>query len=101
LISTIFRAIIANDDWFIPFREESGSAMTLENTEIGKFVRQRRKAAGLTQRELADLAGVGTRFVSEVERGKTTVRVNEVNRVLKVFGRTLGIVEAPKREIEP
>lgn len=63
---------------------------------IGKFVQERRKAAGLTQRELAELAGVGTRFISELERGKSTVRLAEVNAVLAVFGKILGIVALPR-----
>ena len=47
--------------------------------QIGEFIRQRRDAAGLTQKELA---GVGTRFISELERGKSTVRMAEVDAVL-------------------
>ncbi len=62
--------------------------------EIGRFVRARRKANGLTQQELAELTGVGTRFVSELERGKPTVRVEAVNRVLAAFGMRLGVVDA-------
>jgi y4mF family transcriptional regulator len=65
--------------------------------EIGQFVRTRRKASKLTQRELGELAGVGTRFVSELERGKASVRVDVVNRVLAVFGKSLGITDALKR----
>jgi HTH-type transcriptional regulator/antitoxin HipB len=69
--------------------------------KIGQFVRSRRKAGGLTQRELGELAGVGTRFVSEVERGKETVRVRELNRILAVFGKALGIVDAPREGDAP
>jgi y4mF family transcriptional regulator len=68
--------------------------------EIGEFVRLRRKASRLTQRELAELAGVGTRFVSELERGKASVRLDVVNQVLAVFGKTLGIADAPKTDDE-
>ena len=67
---------------------------------IGDFISARRKAGRLTQRELAELAQVGTRFVSELERGKTTARMGEVNRVLAVFGKALGIVDAPKQRGE-
>ena len=67
---------------------------------IGKFVRERRRANGLTQQQLGELAGVGTRFVSELERGKATLRMDAVNRVLRVFGRMLGPVEAPRDESE-
>lgn len=69
--------------------------------EIGEFVRVRRKAAGLSQRELGELAGVGTRFVSELERGKPTARLDAVNKVAAVFGKTLGLVDAPKQDNAP
>lgn len=68
--------------------------------EIGHFVRSRRKAAKLTQRELAELAGVGTRFVSELERGKGSLRLDVVNRVLAAFGKRLGVADSPKEHDE-
>lgn len=67
---------------------------------IGCFVRQRRQASGLTQLQLGELAGVGTRFVSELERGKPTLRMDAVNRVLRVFGQMLGHITAPREEDE-
>jgi y4mF family transcriptional regulator len=71
--------------------------MTKETTAgIGKYVRDRRKAAGLTQRALGELAGVGPRFVSELERAKPTVRLDVVNKVLAVFGKRLGLTDAPR-----
>ncbi len=66
--------------------------------QIGEFVRKRRRASNLTQRELGELAGVGTRLVSELERGKPTLRMDAVNKVLNVFGRMLGHMEAPREE---
>lgn len=63
-----------------------------EIAEIGSFVRARRQAAGMSQRELGELAGVGTRFVSELERGKPTIRVDALSKVLVVFGKRLGVV---------
>ena len=77
--------------------EDRSVAQDLEQ-EIGAFVRARRKVHKLSQRELGELAGVGTRFVSELERGKGTVRLNVVNKVLAAFGKTLGIVDAPKEK---
>jgi HTH-type transcriptional regulator / antitoxin HipB len=65
---------------------------------IGTFVRDRRKAGQMTQRELGELAGVGTRFISELERGKPSVRLSVVNKVLAVFGKSLGIVDAPRHD---
>lgn len=67
-------------------------------TAVGDFVRQRRTANRMTQRELGELAGVGTRLVSELERGKATLRMDAVNKVLGVFGKMLGCVDAPRRE---
>jgi len=68
--------------------------------KIGEFVRERRSASHMTQRELGELAGVGTRLVSELERGKPTLRMDAVNKVLRVFGRMLNHAEAPREEEE-
>jgi len=53
---------------------------------IATFVRQRRKLLQLTQPDLAVKAGVGLRFVRELEQGKTTLRLDKVNLVLRLFG---------------
>ena len=63
---------------------------------VGEFVRRRRKAAKLTQQGLGELAGVGTRFISDLERGKQTIRLLELDLVLAVFGKSIGIVDRPK-----
>lgn len=54
---------------------------------LGDLVRTARTAKDLSQQELADMAGVGRRFVSELENGKETL---EIGRVLKVC-RALGV----------
>jgi len=84
----------------IPDRESGTVKKTIEESpkSIGIFVRERRLASGLTQQELGELAGVGTRLISELERGKATLRMDAVNRVLRVFGRMLGHIEAPRDE---
>ena len=60
---------------------------------IGAFVRRRRKANRMTQQELAELAGVGVRFLKELERDKPTAQMASVNAVLKLFGKELGVVD--------
>jgi len=70
----------------------------ISSKKIGEFVRQRRLANKLTQRQLGELAKVGLRLISELERGKTTLRMDAANRVLAVFGIMLGPVEAPRNE---
>jgi y4mF family transcriptional regulator len=56
---------------------------------IAAEVTRLRKAAGLTQVDLADRACVGLRFVRELERGKPTVRLDKVKQVLDLLGHEL------------
>jgi len=69
---------------------------THARSPLASFVRERRRASSLSQTELALLAGVGRRFVSELEGGKPTLHVGKVNAVLAVFGKRLGVVDAPR-----
>lgn len=55
--------------------------MTVE--QVGTIVRQTRLARGLRQDQLAAAAGVGLRFLVELERGKPTVRLDKVLAVLQ------------------
>ena len=65
---------------------------------ISDFVRQKRKEYKLTQRDLADRAGVGIRFIRELEAGKPSLRIDKVNVVLDLFGHRLGPVPNKHRE---
>ena len=65
---------------------------------ISEFVRQKRKEYKLTQRDLADRAGVGIRFVRELEAGKPNLRIDKVNVVLDLFGHQLGPVPNKQEE---
>ena len=60
------------------------------STPIAKYLREKRKALNLTQPDLALKAGVGLRFIRDLEQGKTTLRMDKVNQVLKLFGQELG-----------
>ncbi|WP_314306872.1 type II toxin-antitoxin system Y4mF family antitoxin [Capnocytophaga gingivalis] len=59
---------------------------------IVSFVEVRRSNLRLTQPELAMRAGVGLRFVHELEQGKKTLRLDKVNQVLALFGAEVGVV---------
>ena len=52
----------------------------------------------MTQRDLAERAGVGLRFIRELEGGKRTLRMDKVNMVLDLFGCELGAVSAEREE---
>ncbi len=60
--------------------------------DIGQLIRHRRKEAGLTLKDAAGMAGVGVRFLSELERGKTTLQIGLVIEVLQLFGLELHVL---------
>lgn len=68
------------------------------NKQIGKIVKEQRKLHNLTQIDLADKAGVGIRFIRELESGKPTLRMDKVNIVLDLFSLTLGAIPQPKEQ---
>ena len=53
--------------------------------KISGVVRENRKKLGLTQEEFAMRAGLGLRFVRELESGKKTLRLDKVNQALAMF----------------
>ena len=60
--------------------------------DLARFVRERRLRLGLTQEDLAARAGVGLRFVRDLEQHKKTLRCDKVNQILALFGHVLGPV---------
>lgn len=60
------------------------------------FVKEKRLEADLTQQQLAEKAGIGLRFVRELEQGKSTLRMDKVNQLLSLFGYELGPVPTNK-----
>lgn len=59
---------------------------------LSNFVKEKRKTVQLTQPELAEKAGVGLRFIRELEQGKPSLRLDKVNQVLQLFGYEVGAV---------
>ncbi|WP_394370712.1 helix-turn-helix transcriptional regulator [Flavobacterium hibisci] len=60
--------------------------------KLSQFIKEKRSSTNLTQPELAEKAGVGLRFIRDLEQGKDTVRLDKVNQVLQLFGYQLGAV---------
>jgi len=60
--------------------------------ELANFVKAKRKSVKLSQPELAEKAGVGLRFIRELEQGKKSLRLDKVNQVLQLFGFQVGAV---------
>jgi len=65
----------------------------LSPEQLGAFVAVRRKAKRLSQQDFGDLAGVGRRFVSELEGGKETAQIGKVMKVLQALGIDLVVRE--------
>ncbi len=73
--------------------------MKKNSNPISLHVKKKRKQNRLTQPELALKAGVGLRFVRDLEQGKNTLRMDKVNDVLRLFGETLGVVEMDRDKL--
>lgn len=62
--------------------------------QLSEFIKTQRKKNNLTQEELAKKAGVGLRFVRDLEQGKSTLRLDKVDQILQLFGHKVGPVPA-------
>ena len=61
--------------------------------KLSKFIKTKRKKIALTQVELAERAGVGLRFVRDLEQGKKSLQMDKLNQVLNLFWHELGPVK--------
>ncbi len=66
----------------------------MDLSAFGRMVRRQRRRHGLRQAEVAALAGVGIRFVSELENGKATLEIGRALRVAAIVG--LSVRAEPK-----
>ncbi len=74
----------------------------MNNLPLNEYVKTKRKALGLSREELARKAGVGLRFLRELEQGKETLKMDKVNQVLNLFGMRLGALPMDRTNlIEP
>ena len=65
-------------------KNTNNPAIAVNNaTKIGELVRLHREKAGLTQLELAELSGVGKTVVFDVEKGKSTVKLETLLKIFK------------------
>ncbi len=59
--------------------------------KLADIIKSHRKKAGLTQKELADLSGLGKTVIFDIEKGKETVQFNSLLKVLKALNIKLKI----------
>ena len=67
-------------------RDNAVSPPLLSTHELGVLVRTIRKEQGLTQLDVAGLAGLSNRFVIDLEKGKPTLQTQKVLDVLSLLG---------------
>ena len=59
--------------------------------DLGKVIREERRAQDLTQEQLAGLTGVGARFVGELEAGKDSCQLGRALQVAAALGLSLSV----------
>ena len=69
-----------------------------QTNHISSFVKYMRNKNGLTQEELAQKAGVGLRFIRDLEQDKQSLRMDKVNQVLALFGYRLSTALTRKKD---
>jgi len=70
------------------------TTITTNTRDFGAFIRATRKAQGLRQDELAGVAGVGIRFIVDLEAGKPTAQLGKALKVLDALGCNLQLKPA-------
>ncbi len=70
----------------------------MAENRLSKQIKALRKEYSLSQEDLAFKAGVGLRFVRELEQGKPTVRLDKVNQVLALFNMEMAAVTIVKED---
>ena len=68
--------------------------------QLGRTLRVARKQIGLTQPQLALAAGVGVRFIVDLEAGKPTLRLENILRVIDALGGEIRLMELPSDAAE-
>ncbi len=63
----------------------------LDSKSFGLLIRIERRAQKLTQEQLAGVAGVGVRFVRELEAGKESCQLGRAIRVAAALGLTISV----------
>lgn len=72
----------------------------MKKIALGKLIQSKRKSLKMTQKEMSEKAGVGLRFIRELEQGKETLKMDKVNQVLYLFGYELGATEISREDEE-
>jgi len=75
--------------------------MSIPPAELGTRVRAAREARGLSQKQLADLAGIGKTAMFDLEHGNPGVRLNTLMAVLDILGMSLRLEDLDTLDAAP
>lgn len=67
----------------------------LDEKNLSNLIRSYRKKAGLSQLELAELSGVGKTLIFDVEKGRSSIQLEKLLKILRVLNIKLS-AEAPE-----
>ncbi len=70
-------------------------------SDIGNVIRNERKDSGMSQSEMAAVAGVSRKWLSDVENGKDTAEIGMVLMVLRKLRIDLQVAERPQPAVDP
>ena len=57
----------------------------IQPQKLAEIIRMHRKASGLSRVQLAEMAGVGKTVIYDIEKGKESVQLNTLRKILKVL----------------
>ncbi len=63
----------------------------MNNHQIGKIIQERRDYLNLTQKDVAEMAGISFKSISEIELGIRNPSLNTLKSVLDVLGLDLSV----------
>ncbi len=63
----------------------------MNNQKIGKIIQERRDYLNLTQKDVAEMAGITFKSISEIELGIRNPSINTLNSILDVLGLELSV----------
>lgn len=72
-----------------------------EPLTLAKIIKQHRKAAGLSQLQLAEMAGVGKTIVFDIEKGKATIQLDTLRKILTVLNIKIQLTSPYMNQIIP
>ncbi|EDM27249.1 hypothetical protein LNTAR_21085 [Lentisphaera araneosa HTCC2155] len=68
--------------------------------EISKIIKEHRKLAGLSQIDLANLSGVGKTTIFDIEKGKESVRFDNLLKVIDILNIQIKLVSSVKGDLD-